>query len=253
MSTGSLLTNFSQSNFDTDKYCIRPSINTNNCFFFFSWGRIYNTLFFWESLYTTFPAHSQSNCITGQHKTQGCWTPSYPDTGVPQKSSCLWIRKPWGWVAIRESGLRRLGEGPEMSDPPPAWQEARGGNQRPTSPCQGQGGRWLCWGRGRTGSGEEPECTLFWFCWCSYRSTLRDDFTHFVIYCHAGGLISPAEIQGVVGGDRAQLPLGLQWSWCTLGTASSPHTRGIFQLSTAPSKNFWWPLVYSMPPAPVTN
>lgn len=40
-------------------------------------------------------------------------------------------------------------------------------------------------------------------------STLRGDFTHFVIYRHAGGLVSPAETRGVAGaggGDGAAAP-----------------------------------------------
>lgn len=78
------------------------------------------------------------NCITGQNKPQGCCAPSCPNTGIPQKKQLL-----VNWEALGLGSLEGLQPedpgglgrgGPERSDPPPAWQEARGESQRAASP-----------------------------------------------------------------------------------------------------------------------
>lgn len=155
ISTCSILTNFSQSNFDTDKFCVRPAINTNN--HFFPEGEFMTHWVFLSKPVYDISSSLPKNCIIGQNKPQGCCAPSCPNTGIPQKKQLLvnWEASGLGSLeGLQPEDPGGLGRGrPERSDPPPAWQEVRGESQRAASPPHGQGGSWRCWGRGRLGRG----------------------------------------------------------------------------------------------------
>lgn len=147
---------------------------------------------FWERQYKTFPGHSQSNCITGQQNPQGCWTPGCSHTGTPQKKSTP--MKSWGRITRRGSSLRT--------------QQAWGG--RPQSLICHQSGRRqgeearellaLCTDKVGGGYARVGE---------TWGLEGRGDSLHFVIYCHAISLISPAKSTGLAGvssGGKAAAP-----------------------------------------------
>lgn len=179
---------------------------------------------------------------------------------TPQKSCCLWIRKPWGWVAWRGRSLKTQEAwrgAPERSDPPPVWQEEA--IELLAHRTEKVGAGYAVAG-GDLGRGGKQNLLP---------SNFGDvAFVHLTKWFYPLHSLPPRRwsdqpSRGPRGGwwgwrgqgssPPAWLPLGLQWSWCTPGTAFSLHTSGIFQLSTAPSENFWRALVCSTLPAPVTN